>query len=134
MSERPLTRLDYCQFLLSSQINCTLTHFADHAQAWSHDTARRYLNGDKVSPAMVWENVRGQIAFSDEGCLLFDDTVLDKRHRRHIETVRRQYSGNAKAVIRGIGVVTCVHPTEVGWRQPAHGSVLDHRLSPLRAR
>jgi hypothetical protein len=30
-----VTRLDYCQFLLSSQINYTLTYFADHHQGFS---------------------------------------------------------------------------------------------------
>ena len=43
------------------------------------------------------------------GYLLFDDTVLDKRHSHFIEMVRRQWSGNAHAVIPGIGVVTCVY-------------------------
>ena len=31
------TRLDYCQYLLSSSINYTLTHFAEHSQRFSHD-------------------------------------------------------------------------------------------------
>jgi hypothetical protein len=124
MAERPITRLDYCQFLLSSQINYTLTHFADHAQAWSHDTVGRYLRGDRITPRLVWENVRDDIDFSDEGFLVFDDTVLDKRHSRQIEAVRRQYSGNAKAIIRGIGLVTCVYvnpETDRFW-------VIDYRI------
>lgn len=36
-------------------------------------------------------------------------TVLDKRYAQNIALVRRQYSGNAKGVINGIGVVTCVY-------------------------
>jgi hypothetical protein len=32
------TKLDYCQYLSSSQINYTLTNMADHLQKWSHDT------------------------------------------------------------------------------------------------
>ena len=32
-----MTRLDYCQFLLSSQINYTLTYFAEHSRRFSHD-------------------------------------------------------------------------------------------------
>ncbi len=44
-----------------------------------------------------------------EGYVLFDDTVLDKNASFAIELVRRQYSGNAKQVIKGIGVVTCVY-------------------------
>jgi hypothetical protein len=41
------TKLDYCQYLLSSQINYTLTNMADHLQKWSHDTINRYLRGEK---------------------------------------------------------------------------------------
>ncbi|MGZ8095589.1 MAG: IS701 family transposase, partial [Methylosarcina sp.] len=38
-----MTRLDYCQFLLASQINYTLTYFADHTPTFSHDAINRYL-------------------------------------------------------------------------------------------
>jgi hypothetical protein len=41
------TKLDYCQYLLNSQINYTLTNMADHLQKWSHDTINRYLRGKK---------------------------------------------------------------------------------------
>jgi hypothetical protein len=34
--------------------------------------------------------------------------VLDKNASHTIELVRRQWSGNEKAVIKGIGAVTCV--------------------------
>ena len=104
-----ITRLDYCQFLLSSQINYTLTYFADHVDKWSHDMINRYLRGDRIPPRLVWENVQPDIVFSPQGYVVFDDTVVDKRHSYRIELVRRQYSGNAKRVIKGIGVVTCVY-------------------------
>lgn len=104
-----VTRLDYCQFLLSTQINYTLTYFAEHTERFSHDAANRYLLGEKITARMVWENVREQVEPSAQGCLLFDDTVLDKNHSFAIELVRRQYSGNAHGVIKGIGVVTCVY-------------------------
>ena len=104
-----MTRLDYCQFLLSSQINYTLTYFADHAQIWSHDTINRYLRGEKISPRLVWDNVQTDVVPHPEAYLLFDDTVLDKRYSRKIEPARRQWSGNAKGIIEGIGVVTCVY-------------------------
>jgi len=53
--------------------------------------------------------VRPQVALSARDYVLFDDMVLDKNHRRRIELVRRQYSGNAHGEIVGIGVVTCVY-------------------------
>jgi len=104
-----VTRLDYCQFLLVSQINYTLTYFADHTETFSHDAARRYLLGEKISARLVWEHVQGQVVPSENGYLVFDDTVLDKNSSYEIELVRRQYSGNAHGVIKGIGVVTCVY-------------------------
>ena len=57
----------------------------------------------------MWEHVKDHIALTPEGYVIFDDTVLDKRHARKIALVRRQYSGNAQGVINGIGVVTCVY-------------------------
>jgi len=61
---------------------------------------------------------------SQNGYLLFDDTVLDKRYSRSIKLTRRQYSGNAHRVIRGIGLISCVYVNgETGqfW-------VIDYRL------
>jgi hypothetical protein len=121
---KPVTRLDYCQYLLSSQINYTLTHFAEHSAQFSHDAINRYLAREQLTPRLVWENVQTQVVPSAEGYVLFDDTVLDKRYARKIELVRRQYSGNAQGVIKGIGVVTCVYvnpATEQFW-------LLDFRL------
>ena len=107
------TRLDYCQYLLSSPINYTLTHFADHSADFSHDTINRYLAGDRIPPRLLWEHVKDHIAMTSEGYVLFDDTVLDKRHARKIALATRQYSGNAHGVIHGIGVVTCVYVNPV---------------------
>lgn len=103
------TRLDYCQYLLSSQINYTLTNFADHSQHFTHDQLNRFLRDEKMTPRLVWEQTKEQIILSESGYLLFDDTVSDKNYSFVIELVRRQYSGNAKAVIKGIGIVTCLY-------------------------
>lgn len=107
--KEPVTRLDYCQYLLVSQINYTLTHFADYCEKFSHDAINRYLRGEKITPRLIWDNVRAQVVLSERGYVIFDDTVLDKNYSFAIELVRYQYSGNAKAVIKGIGVVTCIY-------------------------
>jgi hypothetical protein len=123
-TKRKVTRLDYCQFLLSSQINYTLTHFADHSEQFSHDALNRYMAGEHLPPRLVWENVRGQIVTSPNGFIIFDDMMLDKDHSEKIELVRQQWSGNAKQVIRGIGVVTCVYvnpDTDQFW-------IIDYRI------
>ena len=123
-SKRKVTRLDYCQFLLSSQINYTLTHFADHSEQFSHDAINRYMAGDHLPPRLVWENVCRQIVTSPNGFVIFDDMVLDKAESQKIELVRQQWSGNAKQVLRGIGVVTCVYvnpETDQFW-------IMDYRI------
>jgi hypothetical protein len=104
-----VTRLDYCQYLLVSQINYTLTNFADHSEAFSHDMINRYLRNERLTPRLVWENVQSQVVQTETGYVVFDDTVLDKDHSSAIELVRRQYSGNAHQVIKGIGVVSCIY-------------------------
>jgi hypothetical protein len=104
-----VTRLDYCQYLLVSQLNYTLTNYAEHTDQFSHDMANRYLAEEVIRPRLVWENVQAQVVPSPYGFLVFDDTVIDKNYSHKIELVRKQYSGNAHGIIKGIGVVTCVY-------------------------
>ena len=85
-----MTCLDYCQYLLVTQINYTLTNFADHSNKFSHDKINRFLKGEKITPRLIWENVKSQLITSESGYLIFDDTVLDKNFSFKIELVRRQ--------------------------------------------
>ena len=62
-----------------------------------------------MTPRLIWEKTKQEIIFSPNGYLIFDDTVSDKNYSFEIELVRRQYSGNAKSVIKGIGIVTCIY-------------------------
>jgi hypothetical protein len=94
---------------MSSQINYTLTNFADHSQHFTHDQLNRFLKDEKLTPRLVWEQTKEQIILSPNGYLLFDDTVSDKNYSFVMELVRRQWSGNAKSVIKGIGIVTCIY-------------------------
>jgi hypothetical protein len=119
------TKLDYCQYLLSSQVNYTLTNLSEHLESSSHDTINRYLKAQKLSPRLLWEQVQPLLELDSEAYLIFDDTVLElKSFGPHIEVVRKQWSGNKKGVISGIGVVSCVYvnpQTERFW-------VVDYRI------
>jgi hypothetical protein len=108
---KKFTTLDYCQYLISSQINYTITNLADHLEDHSHDEINRYLKAEKLTPKLLWQNVKPTIV-SDEAkymYVLFDDTVLDKRHARKIEMAQRQYSGNEHGVVQGIGLINCIY-------------------------
>lgn len=118
------SKLDYCQYLLSSPINYTVTNLANHLDGISHDRINRYLRGEKLTPRLLWENVKPLLQPCQNAYILFDDTVLDKRHSTSIDLTRRQYSGNEHRVIRGIGLISCVYVNgETGqfW-------VIDYRL------
>jgi len=118
------SKMDYCQFLLSSPVNHTLTYLAQHAPQWSHDTINRYLREEELTPRLLWENVRQVMEAGAGGYLLFDDSVLDKAFGPHIEMRRRQWSGNEHAVIGGIGLVSCVYVNQ----DTGEFWVIDYRL------
>jgi hypothetical protein len=103
------SHLDYCQYLLTSPKNYTLTNLANHKLTCSHDTINKFLRDKEINQAIVWENVQASIKEDNEASIVFDDTVLDKRYSKKIELVRRQYSGNEHKVIRGIGLITCIY-------------------------
>lgn len=52
------TKLNYCQYLLGSQINYTLTNLANHLEVISHDKINRYLKNEKLTPSLLWDNVK----------------------------------------------------------------------------
>lgn len=118
------TKLDYCQYLLSSQLNYTLTNLAEHLQSFSHDTINRYLKGEKLTPRLLFEQIEPLLERDPQAYLIFDDTVLDKSFGPEIEGTRRQYSGNESRVIRGIGVVSCVYVNP----KTEHFWVIDYRV------
>ncbi len=103
------TKLDYCQYLLSSPVNYTLTNLAEHLEGVSHDEINRYLRKEKLTPRLLWEQVSPRIERTANGYIVFDDTVLDHRYASVIEMAQFQYSGNEHGVVYGIGVVSCVY-------------------------
>ena len=118
------TRQIYCEYLVSSQLNYTCTNLAAHTEGLDHNSVYRYLKSEKLTPALLWEKVKDQLVASENGYLIFDDTVLDKSYSFEIEGVRRQYSGHAHGVVKGIGIVNLVYynaETDQYW-------IIDYRI------
>jgi hypothetical protein len=101
--------VDYCQYLLSSQTNYTLTNLAAHLPKISHDTINRYLKKSELSSSVFWSNIQLDLQELHQASIVFDDTVLDKRYSQSIELVGRQYSGTEHKVLPGIGLINCVY-------------------------
>ena len=109
--------VDYCQYLLKSHTNFTITNLANHLENISHDTINRYLRTESLNSEDLWRNVKEEFVSDTEAYLIFDDTVINKKYGYNIELTRRQYSGNEHQVVCvllaakfvGLGIVNCVY-------------------------
>ncbi len=108
MTKRPI-RLDDCKYLLVSPINHTLTNVADHIEDMNHDAINRSLRNEKMTPHLIGERVREETAANEEGCIAFDDTIIDEDFSHGIELVRCEDSGNAHGLSKRIRKVNCVY-------------------------
>jgi hypothetical protein len=79
------TKLDYCQYLLSSQINYTITNLAEHLESISHDAINFFLKTEKLTSRLLWDKVKEVVEPDGNGYIIFDDSVLDKRYSEEIE-------------------------------------------------
>ena len=97
---------DYIQWLIGSPkvISCTQAAQTD-ARPIAHDAYTRLLERLEPDPDVLWAEVRGLVSLT-RGCLVADDTTLDKPYGPHIELVTRHWSGKHRAVVQGIHLVT----------------------------
>ncbi len=104
-----ITKAQYVEFLISTVVNFTGTHLAEHLDQVSHDTVTDFLQSERLTAHQLWELVQGLIQDSAQAFLIVDDSVQDKRYSRFIELVKRQYSGAEHGLVRGIGLVNLLH-------------------------
>jgi hypothetical protein len=82
---------------------------SEHSAGLSHDKITRFLGSNPMSERHFYEQVHLNKVLPANGYIIFDDTVLDKSHSHQIEMVRKQYSGNAGGIIKGIGIVNMLY-------------------------
>src|ERR1700712_411055 len=104
-----ITKEQYIEFLISTPINYTCTHFADHFPGVSHDSITDFLKLQRLTAESVWKQAQTLIHNTEESFLIIDDSVQGKPHAHTIELVYPHYSGNKHAVVRGIDIVNLVH-------------------------
>ena len=77
------TRLDYCQYLLSSPINYTLTHLADQVTKGSVMMINRYLAGERIPPPPWYGKMSNQTLCKQPKDMSSLITVLDSLRSTH---------------------------------------------------
>lgn len=107
-----MNKRQYIEYLVATPNNYTcsnLSYHLDGEQSTSHDAVSDYLRREKLTPRGLWEVVSSLINDSPRSSLIVDDSVQDKRYSHKIELVKKQYSGAAGGLVRGIGVVNLLH-------------------------
>jgi putative transposase len=103
------TAEEYIQFLLGTPSAVSATEAArvqpHRPNAPAHDAFTRLLHRLEPDPATLWGEVRPLVDPTD-GVLVVDDSTLDKPRARHIQLVSHHWSGNHRAVVSGINLVT----------------------------
>jgi DDE family transposase len=118
-----ITQAQYIEFLISTPINYTCTHLADHLSDVSHDSVSDFLQSQRLTAHSVWDHAKSLICDSEESFLIVDDSVQEKPYAKAIELVYPHYSGNKHAVVRGIDIVNLVHSSGNGDYYP-----IDYRI------
>ena len=104
-----ITKQRYVEYVISTPVNYTCTNLADHLDDISHDAINDYWRREKQTAHTSWELAEPLINNSNDAYLVLDDSVQDKNYSQKIEMVKRQYSGNAHGLVKGIGIVNLVH-------------------------
>ena len=97
--------VDYCQYLLKSHTNFTITNLANHLENISHDKINRYLRTEFLNSEDLWRNVcfaheKEEFVSDTEAYLIFDDTVISKKYGHKIDSVAPLKEAIANAKLR----------------------------------
>ncbi len=100
---------DYIDFLIGTQraYSCTEAERVnpEREAGPAHDAYTRLLHRLFPTSERLWAEAQKQVTL-DKGCLVLDDSTLDKLYSRQIELVTRHWSGKHKRVVQGINLVT----------------------------
>lgn len=111
MNARRCTAESYVDFLVGSPGPASCTEAArvqPHSPfAPAHDSFTRLLRDLEPDPEALWREAEPLVEKA-RGCLILDDTTLDKPHARHMALVTRHWSGKHHRTVRGINLISLV--------------------------
>jgi hypothetical protein len=106
VNARKVDDVDYIQFLIAAQkaFSCCEASRCQFAPI-AHDSFVRLLSRQPSDTAALWQEVEPLVT-KVGGCLVIDDSTLDKPHARRIDLVTRHWSGKHRRVVPGINLLT----------------------------
>lgn len=106
MNQPKVDEVDYIQFLIAAQKAFSCCE-ASRCQIdlIAHDSFVRLLERQPTDTKALWQEVE-PLVDKVKGCLILDDSTLDKPYARRIELVTRHWSGKHRRVVMGINLLT----------------------------
>jgi len=99
---------DYIQWLIASPRFATCTLAAEVSPSpIAHDAYNRLLERLEPTSDELWLEVEGLVQL-DDGWLIIDDCTIEKVHSKKMHLVTSHWSGNKKAVVDGINLISLV--------------------------
>lgn len=109
----------YSDYLLSSQGPTTATGLSWLLDgAITHDNVTRFLSGNTFTSKTLWLKVKPLVREhqSEEGCLVFDDTIAEKAHMDENELICWHFDHSLQRNVKGVNLLTAFY---VSSRDPA---------------
>ena len=102
----------YSDYLLVSFGQTTATGLSSLLNGdLSHDQITRFLSEKDYDSKDLWREVKSSVRKieSDEGVLIFDDTVEEKAHSKMNDLICWHYDHNVNRSVKGINMLNCVY-------------------------
>lgn len=77
----------------------------------SHDQVTRFLSGAEYTSKDLWQDVKKDVRKieSDDGVLIFDDTVQEKAHSKENDLICWHFDHNVNRTVKGILLLNCMY-------------------------
>uniref|UniRef100_A0A6A7G527 IS701 family transposase n=1 Tax=Hirondellea gigas TaxID=1518452 RepID=A0A6A7G527_9CRUS len=102
----------YIDYLVTSFSYTTATGLSNLLDGEiSHDQITRFLSHKQFSSADLWKNVKKEVREieSDEGVLIFDDTVQEKPYSSENELINWHFDHTVGRSVKGINLLNCIY-------------------------
>ena len=102
----------YTDFLLAHGGAATATALASVSGGErSHDQITRFLSGQDYTSKQLWALVKPAVrrAEGDEGCLIFDDTIQEKKWTDESEAVCWHFDHVKNQTVKGINLLNALY-------------------------
>ena len=110
----------YSDYLISSFSYTTATGLSMLVEGEiSHDKVTRFLSEEDFTSAKLWEKVKTAVREieSEEGVIIFDDTIEEKPSTDENEIVSWHYDHSQGKTVKGINIITALYYSK-GLRVP----------------